>query len=497
MSESLTEERVIWDTVPPDIDESLERLPNSLEADAFSLSASETAPVEPPVSHQKPVGQTMATEENVQQEHTLSRREYRQVRKTAEFKAAWKEKKRELRLDGREQRELGKPSTWLNPDRWFEAEKTVAAKTALISKMAVRFAFDSKARQEMLETEVSRRQMLGGILGTMGFAAATGAALAIRHQTKVVQAGLEKLWPENEPTFNFLGGETHREQTQIGIFFPGFGDMHARSEAEQWQANGELEPNMPVGYLDYSNEGATPKQLADLIRQNVDITKLESVVMFGRSMGGPMELAVAAELGIPVKSMILCSSPFEIADGSYGNIGEIVASVPNDKLLASEAKFGVNLWKAFKKHWLNVPEDVVEAWHETTTGAAPWALQPEVKFLAGFDFYDNELCDKLEKVLLAGWTEIVYVESNKPQTDKTVDDIAASMKYSIGLAKRFGIKLSIFGAPYDGHADVGASSTRLAPWIEASSVPTPIPSKNTDGAKTTIASGPLASGSEH
>lgn len=284
-----------------------------------------------------------------------------------------------------------------------------------------------------------------------------------------------KIWPENDPSFNFLHGETYDGQTQLGIFLPGFGDMHSEQEAKLWNWTTKFPKNMLVGYADYSNEGTDIPTIVRLIRESVDMDRIKSVTMFGRSIGGLFSLPVAAELGKPVKSLVLCSSPDRLEHGDYGNFGHLVANIPPNQEVATLGKWGVQTWRDFNDEG-GIARSLKDGWRDTFTGANPIALQKELKTAVGIDIWDKDLDKKLRRVFITGYSHVVYASTDNPSSDKTV----LVMVSARGFVQRFedlGVKCEVRGLPYDGHADVQATATNLKAWSLDALAPRPLASK--------------------
>lgn len=333
------------------------------------------------------------------------------------------------------------------------------------------------AWQNMLETEVDRRTINKYLAGTVLAAIFGTEAIIIRHEGDAIGKALDEQWPVNKPTFTFLGGELYGNQREIGIFFPGFGDMNSQEEAQLWKTGSELSPKMPTAFLDYSNQGTTVKHLADLIRSSIDISKLDSITLFGRSLGGPIEIAVATELGVPVRSMILCSSPLQVRDGDYASAGNLVADIPNNRGLATIAKYFVSLWRSSDaSRGSDIATRLANAWQSTMSGASPAALQAELKAFSYIKLptspksLDKAMYHSLHKVFIPGFTQVIYAASNDPSTDRTVHVVDAAKEYG-QFFNLIGIEdFKTVGIPYDGHANVEATVAKLKPWIQATSV---------------------------
>lgn len=317
------------------------------------------------------------------------------------------------------------------------------------------------SRQEFLR--LGGLSLIGAYLGNSVFAT-------------YLQARESKIWPENEPSFNFLNGETYTGQDRLGIFLPGFGDMHSETEAQLWNRTSELPKGMLTGYVDYSNEGIPNlKTIVSLIKDSVDMDRIKSVTMFGRSIGGLFALPVAAELGKPVKSLVLCSSPDKLEHGDYGNFGWLVAKVPENQEVATLGKWGVQAWREYSEKG-GILRSIEAGWHDTFTGANPIALQNELKTAVGINIWDKDLDKKLRHVFIPGYSNVAYASTDHPSSDKTVLVVVSAR----GFVRRFadlGVTCTVHGLPYDGHADVEVTATNLKAWSQAAQAPHPLASK--------------------
>lgn len=302
-----------------------------------------------------------------------------------------------------------------------------------------------------------------------------GAYLGNEAFSEYLEEREAKTWPNNEPSFNFLNGETYQGQTQLGIFLPGFGDMHSEAEAKLWNQTSEFSKGLLTGFVDYSNEGTDLPTIVNMIRNSVDMDRIKSVTIFGRSIGGLFSLPVAAELGKPVKSLVLCSSPDRLEHGDYGNFGWLVAKIPTNQEVATLGKWGVQSWRDYTTRG-GILSSIKEAWGETFTGANPIALQNELKTAVGIDIWDKDLDKKLRRVFIPGYSHVVYASTDNPPSDKTVLVVTSAR----GFVNRFndlGVRCDVRGLPYDGHANVEATATNLRTWSQAAQAPRPLASK--------------------
>ncbi len=305
-------------------------------------------------------------------------------------------------------------------------------------------------------------------------AGAIGAASLYAGNTvlaRLLDIAESKQWPGNEPSFSFINGETYHGQTELGIFLPGFGDMDGKAEAELWSKTSQLPKTMLTGCMDYSNEGTDIETMVQLVRNQVDMERIQSVSIFGRSIGGLYSLPFAAELGVPVRSLVLCSSPSSLSNGDFGNFGRLVAGLPQNQELATGGKFLVNTWRSLTGNGYRLRKASQEGWAETMSGANPLALQRELKTANGIDIWDPQLTERLGTVFIPGFSKVVYAATNNPSTDQTVIVVASGTEFQ----RRFetlGVTFDLRGLEYDGHANVHITAADLRGWTQAAIAPT-------------------------
>lgn len=282
-----------------------------------------------------------------------------------------------------------------------------------------------------------------------------------------------RLWPHNEPSFQFLGNETYTSQKQVAIYLPGFGDMHSHDEAAEWHEKSNV-PDLLTGYVDYSNEGTDIDTIVRLIREKIDVNQVESVIFICRSIGGLFALPVAAELGIPVKSLLLISSPSRLEYGDMGSLGEVLAELPRRRWLATLGKLVANGYHDYTVRGFDPSGNFAAAWHGTMSGASPLALQTEVRTAASIDIKAASRQKALERVFIPGFSSAVYAATNHPPTDKTVRVIESGREFGEEF-NRLGISYQLIGVPYDGHANVPATAGHLRGWMQTIAAASPIP----------------------
>jgi len=365
-----------------------------------------------------------------------------------------------------------------------------------------------------LATEMSRREFLGDTAGAsiaLGAVATYGGQGALaNYLLNKVDKAMDKEWPDNKPSFTVIG-EMPEHPKDLAIFLPGFGDTQGEHEAEFVRSVGEVDPKLPMGYLNYSNEGATIEQLAEAIRSKVDVQKLESLTLVCRSLGGPYAINLAAELGVPVRNIVFMSSPFDISDGDFASIGADLAGLPNMRLTDTSIKYVMNVWDDAKQAGNDNPFDVLRdqlltlfeafggtartapsikrtlqamdqlgidsarAWTSVMLGASPIALQQELRTWKqeglSTDPRDisSSMLRKYRHVFIPGYTHVLYTSTDHPSTDETVVVLTSAhhiwqfFHCVVGLHPG---DIDVEGLPYNGHADVWATMPRIRPWIE-------------------------------
>lgn len=306
----------------------------------------------------------------------------------------------------------------------------------------------------------------------IGISAIVGPALlvadTINHELTLAGNVEAKIWPHNEPSLTFLEGAEYAGQSEIALFLPGFGDVHGAREAIDWKASGELPADMPVGVIDYSNQGANIDDIVDLIKKQVDTKSLTALNLFGTSMGGLYSVAVAAKLGVPVRSLILCSSPSSFSHAYFGDLSHVVSEMPTNRGLATITKFVAS---AYRSHQTNpdfsLQHVASDAVRRTLTGGDPVAEQNQLKAGYGVNIYDRHLIKDLRKVFQPGFSHVAYVASKHPHTDTIVQVIISGDEYKILFNDQLGVSFKLFGANYQGHANVEVSATDTKGWAHA------------------------------
>jgi hypothetical protein len=276
----------------------------------------------------------------------------------------------------------------------------------------------------------------------------------------------EKHWPHNEPSFTWLGGEAYTGQEEISIYLPGFGEMEPEENAETWKRNTPNLGDTLMGYMDYSNEGASIDKMVELIRAQIDTNRTKSVNFVCRSIGGLYMTEVAIRLGLPVHNIYLISSPPDLDDGNYGSSGEFAARAPKSPTIATIAKFAVNVCISVRDHGFSIKSplrNVIDGFHSAEHGASPIALQEEVKEASGINLKSKTLQDRVQKsgVFNKKSTKVHYIAAADHYTDHTVY-INKSIN---GFRDFFGpldIPFEVIDADYSGHANVQQSAKAMA-----------------------------------
>lgn len=327
----------------------------------------------------------------------------------------------------------------------------------------------SGAVNEALHAETDRRTVLR-YLG-MGCLALGNLGLAegIARETDNLGHALTETWSDDKPAFELLRGETYSNQTEVGIFLPGFGDMHSAAEAESWLKEYEkFSPDIPIGFISYSNRGTRLDHIVELIRETIDTDQVQSITIFGRSLGGEIAIPVARRLGLPIKDLFLCSSPYRLSDGYYGEFGSLVARLPKSRLVATMAKFAINWWRESKAAGFDaVGENLGKGWHDTMTGAYPIGLQQELVMANEEQLPESpKTCSdaKLEpyrNVLIPGFTTVTYTYSHYPESDQIVHVLPSAKNFE-ALCSRLQVTYRGLKVPYEGHANMNATLLALA-----------------------------------
>ena len=387
----------------------------------------------------------------------------------------------------------------------------------------------------VLATEIDRRTMLQNMFWGTVAATYAGEAALIHYEAARTGKAMDRLWPENAPSFNYLEGVMPKNPKAIAIFFPGFGDMHSEKEARMVKKDGQVEASVSVGYLDYSNQGASIKEQADAIREKVNLDEVESLTLVCRSMGGPFALGVAKELGVPIKNIIFCASPYEVSDGDYGEAGVAVAKLPPNRAISTVAKDSISFWRRatqtkgknpfrdFARSFvdlfhtsqghLDIAENVVDAAHDfkkglddlgealglavhdTFSGANPEAARNELRTWDSEHLpteaknLDSREKTAYQKVFVPGYTNVLYTATDHPSTDQTVMVRRSAQHFQEFFVDMLGFDPGDFetkNIPYDGHANIEVTMQHLQPWIDANVQPT---QKDKDKDKI-LASGP-------
>ncbi|HSX15746.1 MAG TPA: alpha/beta fold hydrolase [Candidatus Saccharimonadales bacterium] len=323
-----------------------------------------------------------------------------------------------------------------------------------------------------------RSKTAAGNVGAVVLLAQYGRMAEVIHKCAVAVAKAEdKAFAEDIPKFTLLENRKYKDEKEFAVYLPGFGDQASGDEARAWMIASGLLPAKPnsstgeellMGFMDYSQSGASIKQMADLIRAQIDVTKVELITIVGRSMGGLLAWALAAELGIPVKCITMISSPGALSDGEFGVVGNVIAPLPESAAIATLAKWGVSMYRDIEHHGLHPEKNTERSYHETMTGQKPTGLQEELKIMQGVDLDapdDSEFFRKLLKVIIPNFTRVAYARTHNPPSDETVNVVSAVQRI-IRFCKRLSIIPEIANVPYDGHANVVKSGEYLIEWTQ-------------------------------
>lgn len=290
---------------------------------------------------------------------------------------------------------------------------------------------------------------------------------AVRTSLDFIADTEREIWPSTEPSLTFLNEVDHISAEEVGIFLPGFGDERGMSEATDWQKSQALSADIPVGYVDYSTQGAGIDTITDLVRDKVDIKQLKAIHLFGSSMGGLYAVNIAAKLGVPVRSLVLCSSPSTFDNAYFGNLSNIVAKVPANRTFATLTKLFASAYRSHEIHpEYDLSEVSEDAFRRTVTGGDPVSLQRELQVARSVNIHDEGMIDQLRKVFLPDFSQVAYAASMYPSTDTVVQVAASGSDFKWLFNDKLGVDFKLFGVDYRGHANVGKTVLATAPWTK-------------------------------
>lgn len=313
--------------------------------------------------------------------------------------------------------------------------------------------------QDQIAT-INRRTFLKASVFTAGLLFGAGT---IRGLDKIIN----DTWPYDQPSLNFYNPlDATIQHDEIAILFPGYGEMSVRGKAYTLRQKGNLPPDVPVAYIDYSNEGVTAAKMARVIRETIEPLSVKRLRLVGHSFGGPFSLVVASELGLPVSSATLISSPFSMANAHYGGLGKFVSKAPNLKEADLVIKFLVNMNDQDEAHgYEHLFSNIGRARKSTLLGGSGQALESEAQDLDEINLRSAALQARLGKVLLAGKTRVAYSSTNKPETDHTVDVLTSPRLYA-WLFNLLDVSFENIPGNYAGHSNIEGSLVALHNWAE-------------------------------
>ncbi len=326
---------------------------------------------------------------------------------------------------------------------------------------------------------LSRRDFLqrfGGVaLGTAG--AVYGATLAYETAELINSVGTligreeDETWPHNGPSFTWLNAETDNKQQQCIVYLPGFGEMNPKDNATDWLKISNL-PDVPMGYLDYSNQGTNLETMVELVRSAAETKGFTELHVVGRSIGGLYSLPFLEKLGMPVKSITFISSPSRLEYGDFGNLGSVMAGLPKWRAVDTMAKTMVNMYRDYELNGFDPLDNLENGWRATMHGANPTALHQELRVGKPINIQDGDLLANLKKknIIVPGYTQAIYAATYKPATDITVHVQPSSAEYE-KVFRRMEVPLQIIPVHYEGHANVSETANRLRTITQASTTP--------------------------
>lgn len=311
----------------------------------------------------------------------------------------------------------------------------------------------------------------GAALGVVGAGYAYEAAELINSVGTMIGRQEDARWPHNEPSFTWLNAEANSDTKQCVVYLPGFGEINPGGNAAHWLKASDL-PGVPMGYMDYSNQGASLEAIVEHIRTAVEAGGFEELHVVGRSIGGLYALPVLAELGMPVKSITFISSPSRLEYGDFGRLGSFMAGLPKWRAVDTMAKAMVNAYRDYEQNGFGPIHNLEEGWQNTMYGANPTALHQELRVGKPINIQDSNLIATLlaKGVIAPGYTEAVYSATYKPATDITVHVQPSGAEYEKAF-RRMGVPLQLIPVHYEGHAHVTETANRLRDITQASMAP--------------------------
>ena len=302
--------------------------------------------------------------------------------------------------------------------------------------------------------------------GAIALAAQYGwMAHVIADNANQINDEMNERWPHNEPSVGFLDGASYTGQTELTIYLPGCGDVHSEEEAQIWKRRSGLRRDHLTAFVDYSNEGTDIPGIVKTLRENIDFNRVRKVNYVCRSIGGLYVLPVAAEIGVPVGGVVFMASPSRLSNGDFGELGELVSHLPENRPIGTLLKFIYNCMLSIRNRGFDPGVNIAEGWKGTMSGASEEALHKEIKTAADVNIFDKALQLKLRRVIIPGFTRADYTATDKPRSDKTVLVVASGREFQQEFVN-LGVDLRLRGMPYDGHANVDVTAYHMQEWTD-------------------------------
>lgn len=302
--------------------------------------------------------------------------------------------------------------------------------------------------------EVTRRRFL-----QLGLYMVTGAAYAVEGYHGASNMVMENHWPSGESVVS----ELHPELLPAyeGWFvLPGFGNTHGDHMAQKLDKL--FGGSQSISYVHYANKGTSEKEVTHFMRKSA--SRLNSLNIYGHSMGGTTAMLAARKLGKPLNHIVLNCSPFDIHDAKDDSevtqaiawFGEMTG-FKGDPLVKYS---GTYLTQLRRKGWGHLLPETISAAKETWQGASPELLVSQLKLLDSIDLMKHQ--DEYHGVITPE-TRVVFCAPEYFSHDKTVNDAQAYEKWQEFFAI-FGVKVDLLLIENAGHADSNRTIPQLSRW---------------------------------
>lgn len=302
---------------------------------------------------------------------------------------------------------------------------------------------------------MARRQFLG--LGLTAAAATLGSIDSYRITSRMLMEGH---WPDSETTRTELHPEL-LPAFEGWLVVPGFGNQHGDHMAQRFdKLFGGLQP---ISYLNYANQGMSEHEIKALMHDYA--RNLQTLNIYGHSMGGPSALLAAQNLGKPLNHIVLDCSPFDIRDARDGsditNAISWFAEVLGYKG-GPVGTYGGNFYtqlrrKGWAESWKNFFPETLSAAKETWDGASPKLLLSQLKLLEEIDLMKHR---ERFKGIITPDTVVIFCAPEYFSHDKIVDDAQAYQKWQHFFAY-FGVKMQLLLVEGGSHASAGRTIPQL------------------------------------